>query len=175
MDRGFASVVAVPAWAEFMREATAGAGPDWYAMPADVEKVAICRLSGVRATDACRRAEMPPLSASDEDAGLRDALYPPAPDAQAVRRVITGPMVVEDLFPIGTVPAETCPIHGAVAAPAPGETSTPMVDALLQRPVPPSRPTVMSGPISAISAASPLTVERVLQPDGTYRLVIKPR
>ena len=27
---------------------------DWYRMPSDVEKVAICRLSGARATDACR-------------------------------------------------------------------------------------------------------------------------
>ena len=49
MKRGFAGVVAVPAWARFMKAATNGAKPDWYAMPADVEKVAICRLSGARA------------------------------------------------------------------------------------------------------------------------------
>ena len=51
MRGGFAGVVAVPAWARFMRAATAHDKPDWYAMPADVEKVAICRLSGARATE----------------------------------------------------------------------------------------------------------------------------
>ena len=56
MSRGFASTVAVPAWARFMKAATTGARPDWYAVPADVEKVAICRLSGARATDGCRYA-----------------------------------------------------------------------------------------------------------------------
>ena len=56
MNRGFASTVAVPAWARFMKAATTGARPDWYAVPADVEKVAICRLSGARATDGCRYA-----------------------------------------------------------------------------------------------------------------------
>ena len=56
MNRGFAGVVAVPAWARFMKAATTNDKPDWYAVPADVEKVAICRLSGARATDACRHA-----------------------------------------------------------------------------------------------------------------------
>ena len=46
MNRGFAGMVAVPAWARFMKAATTGAKPDWYEVPADVEKVAICRLSG---------------------------------------------------------------------------------------------------------------------------------
>ena len=55
MNRGFASVVAVPAWAEFMKTATAQDRPDWFQPPADVEKVTICRLSGQRATDACRQ------------------------------------------------------------------------------------------------------------------------
>ena len=54
MSRGFASTVAVPAWARFMKAATMGARPDWYAVPADVEKVAICRLTGARATEGCR-------------------------------------------------------------------------------------------------------------------------
>ncbi len=55
MSRGFAGVVAVPAWARFMKAATTGARPDWYDVPADVEKVAICRLTGARANDACRQ------------------------------------------------------------------------------------------------------------------------
>jgi len=54
MNRGFAAVVAVPAWAEFMKQATSNDPPDWFSTPPDVEKVNICRLSGLRATDACR-------------------------------------------------------------------------------------------------------------------------
>ena len=122
MNGGFAGVVAVPAWAEFMRAATAGDKPDWYPMPPDVEKVAICRLSGLRATDACRRAE---LAGSDDGQGvLAGVPYPPAADAQAARRSVDGPMVYEDLFPIGAVPAETCPVHG-VPSPSPGDLLQP--------------------------------------------------
>ena len=58
MSRGFASTVAVPAWARFMKAATMGARPDWYAVPADVEKVAICRLTGARATEGCRHVSL---------------------------------------------------------------------------------------------------------------------
>jgi penicillin-binding protein 1A len=54
MNRGFAAVVAVPAWAEFMRRATAHDPADGFTPPPDVEKVTICRVSGLRATDACR-------------------------------------------------------------------------------------------------------------------------
>ena len=42
-----------------MKAATAGAKPDWYEMPADLEKVAICALSGARATPACRDDYIP--------------------------------------------------------------------------------------------------------------------
>lgn len=174
MDRGFAGVVAVPAWADFMRSATAGAKPEWYPMPPDVEKVAICRLSGARATDACRRAEMPP-EVAPEDGAFVDAMYPLAPDAQVVQRKIAGPMVSEDLFPIGAVPSETCPIHGAAAAPFPQSVETPMVDAILKHSASTTRPVEAPAPISAIRAASPFIVERVLQPDGSYRLVIRQR
>ena len=60
MNRGFASVVAVPAWAEFMKQATAKDRPDWFQPPADVEKITVCRLSGQRATEACRHGWMAP-------------------------------------------------------------------------------------------------------------------
>src|SRR5207248_3103511 len=39
MNRGFASVVAVAAWAAFMKVATAGDQPDWYQPPADAVSV----------------------------------------------------------------------------------------------------------------------------------------
>jgi len=57
MTRGFAAVVAVPAWADFMKHATSKDAADWFTPPPDVEKVTICRLSGLRATDACRRSD----------------------------------------------------------------------------------------------------------------------
>jgi penicillin-binding protein 1B len=49
MREGFGGTVAVPAWARFMSAATKGARPEWYRMPEDVEKVKICRPSGMRA------------------------------------------------------------------------------------------------------------------------------
>jgi penicillin-binding protein 1A len=53
MNRGFASVVAVPAWAKFMAAAHQGVKSDWFAMPPSVTKVKLCRLSGQLATDRC--------------------------------------------------------------------------------------------------------------------------
>ncbi len=79
MRNGFGGVVAVPAWASFMRAATKGAKPDWYKMPSDVEKVAVCRLTGERAGPGCREPHpvpMPGLAlASHEDGRL--AVAPP--------------------------------------------------------------------------------------------------
>jgi 1A family penicillin-binding protein len=54
MNRGFAGTVAVPAWAHFMKNATAGSAPDWFDMPSDVERIAVCRKSGMRASSECR-------------------------------------------------------------------------------------------------------------------------
>ena len=54
MNRGFAGTVAVPAWASFMKKATEGNAPDWFEMPSDVERISVCRISGMRAADGCR-------------------------------------------------------------------------------------------------------------------------
>ena len=80
MKRGFAGTVAVPAWARFMMKATEGSKPDWFDMPADVERISVCRQSGKRATAACRIAY--------------------TEDGQ--------PNVYQDLFMLGTGPYETC-------------------------------------------------------------------
>jgi penicillin-binding protein 1A len=53
VNRGFAATVAVPAWARFMKRATAGAKPEWFPVPGDLERVAVCEESGLRATPAC--------------------------------------------------------------------------------------------------------------------------
>ena len=53
MNRGFASVVAVPAWARFMSAAHMGVQNGWFQMPGTLTKVKLCRLSGHLATDRC--------------------------------------------------------------------------------------------------------------------------
>ena len=85
MRRGFAATVAVPAWARFMKEATAGDKSEWFKPPIDVERVTICRASGLRASDDCRLA--------------------------AVQKGD----VYDDYFRMGTAPYENCPVHGAEA------------------------------------------------------------
>ena len=53
MARGYASVVAVPAWARFMSAALRGAKDEWFDMPGSLMKVKLCRISGLLATDRC--------------------------------------------------------------------------------------------------------------------------
>jgi penicillin-binding protein 1A len=106
MHEGFAGVVAVPAWARFMKAATAGDPPDWYEMPGDIERVAICRTSGARAVDACRLALLPVGS----DANVLAWLNGQAPLTPAQPHG-----VYEDLYPVGSAPVETCPVHGPVS------------------------------------------------------------
>ncbi len=59
MNEAFAATVAVPAWATFMKLATAGSKPDWLPMPTGVERATLCRISGQLATDECRLAAIP--------------------------------------------------------------------------------------------------------------------
>jgi 1A family penicillin-binding protein len=169
MTRGFAGTVAVPAWAKFMRAATAGAKPAWFPMPADVQKVAVCPISGGRATDTCRHAlalpaHADPAAISDSAYGLRTADvrpadYPAEPDAQ----------VYEDLFPVGAAPAETCWVHTADAQPLYTPAAlTPNVNRALTGFA--RRATVIS------DAPRPrLVVERIVEPDGRMRMVVRER
>ena len=53
MRRGFASVVAVPAWAGFMKNATLGDKSEWMTRPAGVSQIRRCRASGGLATEYC--------------------------------------------------------------------------------------------------------------------------
>jgi len=53
MRRGFASVVAVPAWAGFMKNATHGDKAEWISRPGGVTQVRRCRASGGLATEFC--------------------------------------------------------------------------------------------------------------------------
>ena len=157
MNRGFASVVAVPAWAQFMKKATAGDKPAWYAPPADVEKVAICRLSGKLATDACRHdwrvpdplQEGDPLASASADS---DTLAS-APNES--------PMVFEDYFAAASAPSETCDMHGAAPA---------VIDGIVG-----STGRYSIAPASLSSSAARLYVERIPRADGTTHFVVKQR
>jgi len=53
MRRGFASVVAVPAWAGFMKDATSGNKAEWMTAPSGISKIRRCRVSGGLATEYC--------------------------------------------------------------------------------------------------------------------------
>ena len=154
MRGGFGGVVAVPAWAQFMRQATQGAKAEWYKTPPDVERVSICRLSAARAVDACRHAAAPAA------APLIDTLYPPTvsepPEADE-------PPVFEDLFPAGVAPREVCPLHSGDSQPL--ASATPTVDAALQR--------TGVAAASAVRAGGRLLVEKISSPDGIIRYVVK--
>ena len=68
-----------------MMKATAGDPPDWFQPPEDIERVAVCRASGLRASDSCKLLE--------------------APDGRS--------NVYEDYFVLGTAPYDVCPGHTA--------------------------------------------------------------
>jgi 1A family penicillin-binding protein len=53
MRRGFAAVVAVPAWAGFMKAATVGNKPEWIEAPSGVSHIRRCRESGGLANEYC--------------------------------------------------------------------------------------------------------------------------
>jgi penicillin-binding protein 1A len=156
MRGGFGGVVAVPAWAQFMRDATKGTKPQWYSMPSDVEKVAICRLSGARASEACRHPEWyAPVVASS---------FSPAWHESASERELEEPPVYEDLFPVGSVPSQPCPMHGRAESTS-GPVGTPLVDAALRRNV--------VG--SAVRTGTRLFVDKITDRNGIIRYVVTER
>jgi membrane carboxypeptidase/penicillin-binding protein len=58
LPRGYASDVAAPVWANFMIKAVGSGGTGrWIEPPTGVVAVEVCVLSGLLATDACRRRE----------------------------------------------------------------------------------------------------------------------
>ena len=164
-----------------MKAATAGHGPDWYQMPPDLEKVAICRLSGARATPACREEqvvdETPVATTGEVDENGLPIVMPVAPPRPRNQ-------VYEDIFPIGAVPPDLCPIHGAsmgapgyVATDASDAPATPMVDAALQQSSgSPVMPIATSGSPATVRSANPrIYYEPVVGPDGVVRMVKRQR
>jgi penicillin-binding protein 1A len=159
MARGFGGTVAVPAWTTFMKAATAGHKAEWFAMPSGVEKVAICRLTGARASASCQHqyipAEVPVGTFGTVTAGS------PAP-VQGLPPSQTP--VYEELFSVGALSSELCPLHspqpsyGAISGAVVSTTtqpasSTPLVDAELRR--------------------AGVKLDRVTGADGISRVVIR--
>jgi penicillin-binding protein 1A len=103
MNEGFAATVAVPAWAEFMKRATADSKRDAFPQPADIQRVTLCRASGQLATDQCRlaatAAQLPP-----ESIGL---------SAVPTEQRPPDPLIYDDYVVAGTV--GPCPVHGGTA------------------------------------------------------------
>jgi 1A family penicillin-binding protein len=58
LPNGFAADIAVPAWAAFMKAATRGNKPEWYAPPSGITTANVCRLSGKLAGDGCEDVEV---------------------------------------------------------------------------------------------------------------------
>jgi membrane carboxypeptidase/penicillin-binding protein len=58
LPNGFASNVAVPAWASFMKAATTGDKAEWIEAPPSIVTAHICAESGKLATDACERGHV---------------------------------------------------------------------------------------------------------------------
>jgi 1A family penicillin-binding protein len=77
MARGFASVVAVPAWARFMAAALRDAKSEWFEMPGSLMKVKLCRISGLLATDRCHLPVLEEAPATSE--------FPDAPREMVLR------------------------------------------------------------------------------------------
>jgi len=108
LPNGFASDVAVPIWAAFMKSATKGDKPDWFAPPAGIVTANVCRLSGKLAADGCEHVEV-----TDKDGHL-------------VKRS----MVYTEYFVRGTEPTTTCLLHssrsffGAIASVLKGDEKT---------------------------------------------------
>ncbi len=104
MNRGFASVVAVPAWARFMTAAMRGQKDDWFDMPSSLVKVKICRLSGMLATDKCN---LPVYESAPYD-----------PNHPELMTTSTGVMresgVFEDVRPADRIPPPCTLPHGVL-------------------------------------------------------------
>lgn len=86
---GFASDVAVPLWAAFMKTATRGDKPEWLSPPSGITTANVCRLTGKLASGGCEHVDVV------EDDGTK------------ARRS----MVYREYFVTGTEPTEYCTLH----------------------------------------------------------------
>jgi penicillin-binding protein 1A len=138
LPNGFASDIAVPLWASFMKGATRGNKPVWLSPPAGIASAAVCRLSGLLATEGCEHVEVV------DDDGMR-----------TIRS-----MVYNESFAKGTMPSQRCDLHptrgffGAVAAVFSG-TDKPAPPRLADTGAPATAPPVVAPPPAVAEVAAP--------------------
>lgn len=101
MNRGFAGVVAVPAWARFMTAAAGNGGKEtWFKRPGSLVPVTLCRISGMLATDRCH---LPVVDTVLENPGDPNT---------SVQAIVQEGGVFEDLRHIGRTPDACRLLHG---------------------------------------------------------------
>ena len=97
VPNGYAAELAVPIWSGFMKTATRSDKPDWFAKPANVVGLNVCRVSGKLPNFGCSSVQ-----AIDQDGFL-----------------VTKSQIYTDYFVKGTQPATLCPVHpGGILADA---------------------------------------------------------
>jgi penicillin-binding protein 1A len=174
MRGGFAGVVAAPAWGRFMKGATSRDKADWYPMPSDVEKVTICRVSGARATEACKHQRdiytVARVDGSPQFVPV-DTMFDQDDAATSPRLASNEPPVYEDLFAIGSVPPDICPLHNSTASSG-GIASSSMSTTQIGNSV---TPTSSSQFAVTPPATSDIVLERVLGNDGLMHVVMRQR
>jgi membrane carboxypeptidase/penicillin-binding protein len=89
LPHGFAAEVAVPVWASFMKAATKGDKPAWFAAPPGIVTANVCRLSGKLAAEGCDH-----VPTIDDDGQVQPRS-----------------MVYMEYFARGTEPTSYCDLH----------------------------------------------------------------
>jgi penicillin-binding protein 1A len=89
LPNGYASDIAVPLWAAFMKTATQNDEPDWFRPPPGVSTASVCRISGKLAGEGCEHVE---VVARNGEAQTRSMVY-------------------NEYFVNGTKPTDYCDLH----------------------------------------------------------------
>jgi penicillin-binding protein 1A len=87
-SNGYATTIAVPIWAQFMKEATRGQASTWLERPSDVVARQVCLRSGLLPTGGCHLVTL-----NEEGEPI-------------------SPGVGWEFFKEGTAPEDYCPLHG---------------------------------------------------------------
>ncbi len=141
LPNGFASDIAVPLWASFMKGATRGNKPTWFSPPTGITTATVCRLSGLLATEGCEHVE---VIEEDGTRGKRSMIY-------------------AESFAKGTAPDRRCDLHptrgffGAIASVFSG-SDKPAPPRMVDTGAPPAPPAVVvpaPEPVAEVAAPPP--------------------
>jgi penicillin-binding protein 1A len=89
LPEGYASDVADPLWAAFMKSATQNDEPEWFKTPRGVSTASVCRISGKLAGEGCEHVD---VIGRNGEAGTRSMVY-------------------TEYFASGSRPTEYCQLH----------------------------------------------------------------